>query len=116
MQIMALIFNLKDVIITSPKNFIIIISFSISLKGKTKMENLTHIYFNYANGTYSTENEYIGNNDNIDFEQALTIQRQELMELAENELLTWKQAFELEGDFVAWNELIDDFQGYGKLL
>lgn len=74
------------------------------------MENLTRIYFNYANGTYSTENDYIGNLDSIDFDKALTIQRQELSELAENDLITWQQAFELEGDFVAWNMLIDDFQ------
>lgn len=72
---------------------------------------LTRIYFDYANGTYSTENETIGNNSNLDFEQALTIQRQELSELTENGLIDWKLAFEIEGDFVAWNMLIDDFQG-----
>lgn len=76
------------------------------------MENLTRIYYNYSNGTYMTENDYIGNNDNVDFDNALTMQRQELRELAENGLITWKQAFELEGDFVAWNELVEDFQGY----
>lgn len=74
------------------------------------METLTNIYYNYSNGTYSTENSYIGNLDNIDFDKALTIQRQELRELAENDLITWQQAFEFEGDFVAWNCLIDDLQ------
>lgn len=78
------------------------------------MENLTRIYFNYENGTYSTENDYIDNNDNIDFDTALTMQRQELMELAENGLIEWKYAFEIEGDFVAWNMLIDDLQGYAE--
>ena len=76
------------------------------------METLTRIYYNYSNETYSTENSYIGNNDNVDFDTALTMQRQELRELAENDLITWQQAFELEGDFVAWNELVEDFQGY----
>ena len=75
------------------------------------MENLTRIYYNYSNGTYMTENDYIGNNDNVDFDTALTMQRQELRELAENDLITWQQAFELEGDFVAWNELVEDLQG-----
>lgn len=75
------------------------------------METLTRIYYNYSNETYSTENSYIGNNDNVDFDTALTIQRQELRELAENDLITWQQAFELEGDFVAWNELVEDLQG-----
>lgn len=76
------------------------------------METLTNIYYNYSNETYSTENSYIDNNDNVDFDTALTMQRQELCELAENDLITWKLAFELEGDFVAWNCLIDDLQGY----
>lgn len=72
---------------------------------------LTRIYFDYANETFSTVNEYVGDNENLDFETALTIQRQELAELAENGLIEWKAAFELEGDFVAWNSLVDDFEG-----
>ena len=72
---------------------------------------LTRIYFDYANETFSTVNEYVGDNENLDFETALTIQRQELAELAENGLIEWKTAFEIEGDFVAWNLLVDDFEG-----
>lgn len=72
---------------------------------------LTRIFFNYANETYMTENKEVGNNENIiDFDFVLTIQRQELRELAEEGLLTWQQAFEMEGDFVAWNCLIDDME------
>lgn len=74
------------------------------------METLTRIYFNYSNSTYMTENESVGNNENLLFDTALTIQRQELMKLAEDGLIDWKYAFEIEGDFVAWNCLINDFQ------
>lgn len=77
---------------------------------KFKME-LTRIYFDYANETYSTVNEYVGDNDNLDFATALTIQRQELTALAEEGLIEWKVAFELEGDFIAWNDLVDAFEG-----
>lgn len=72
---------------------------------------LTRIYFDYTNETFSTVNEYVGDNDSLDFETVLTIQRQELAELAENGLIEWKTAFEIEGDFVAWNLLVDDFEG-----
>lgn len=75
---------------------------------------LTRIYFDYANETYMTENPTVGNNENLLFDYVLTIQRQELAELAEEELITWKQAFEMEGDFVAWNCLIDDMEEWGE--
>lgn len=71
---------------------------------------LTRIYFDYKNDNYMTENEYIGNHKFIDFDTALTIQRQELSELAENGVIEWKQAFELMGDFVAWNCLVDEWE------
>lgn len=69
---------------------------------------LTRIFFDYANETYMTENETVGNNENLLFDYVLTIQRQELSELAEDGIIDWKTAFELEGDFVAWDCLIDD--------
>lgn len=72
---------------------------------------LTRIYFDFANETYSTVNEYVGELENLDFATALTIQRQELASLAEEGLIEWKAAFELEGDFVAWNDLVDAFEG-----
>ena len=72
---------------------------------------LTRIYFDYANETYSTVNEYVGDNDSLNFATALTIQRQELASLAEEGLIEWKTAFELEGDFTAWNDLVDAFEG-----
>lgn len=72
---------------------------------------LTRIYFDFANETYSTVNEHVGELENLDFSTALTIQRQELSVLAEEGLIEWKTAFELEGDFVAWNDLVDAFEG-----
>ena len=72
---------------------------------------LTRIYFDYANETYSTVNEYVGDNENLDFATALTIQRQELASLAEDGLIEWKTAFELEGDFTAWKDFVDAFEG-----
>lgn len=72
---------------------------------------LTRIYYNYANETYSTENKTVGNHDNIiAFDFVLTIQRQELAELVDEGYIDWKTAFKLEGDFVAWNELCDDLE------
>lgn len=72
---------------------------------------LTRIYFDFANETYTTVNEHVGELENLDFATALTIQRQELSTLAEEGLIEWKAAFELEGDFVAWNDLVDAFEG-----
>lgn len=78
---------------------------------RTFTMELTRIYFDYANETYSTVNEYVGDNDSLNFATALTIQRQELASLAEEGLIEWKTAFELEGDFTAWNDLVDAFEG-----
>lgn len=78
---------------------------------RTFTMELTRIYFDYANETYSTVNEYVGDNDSLNFATALTIQRQELASLAEEGLIEWKTAFELEGDFTSWNDLVDAFEG-----
>ena len=74
------------------------------------MENLTRIYFDYLTESYSTENKEVGNNSGLNFEQAVTIQRQELTELVEEGLLTWEQAFKMEGDFYVWDGMLDAWE------